>query len=562
MTGDPPGRLRRVTEWAADQDASAVRNAVSMAVPLAVGTAVGNPAIGGLAAIGAFTAMYTHNRPYRQRLRRWVFVACMLVGAFTVGVISAWNQWAAVLTIGLAAVVLTYVIKIVAIGPPGAYILVLACATGTHLPPDPAALGGRVLAVAGGAVAALLVCSCGWLPAPDAPERMAVATAMRAVAAFLRAAPDTSRAVQRHRAQRALHEAALALTRASRRANGPRLAALVRALRTLVDRTGVDREGRDRSRSRAGGHEAAARQAAALEAAAADLRGRWPLRREIRGSASAPGLDGVGGVVAVLADPGGLFPPVLPFPGPFAIWRARTPRAVRSALRAGFAATAAGGVAIALRIDHPYWGAAAAIAVLANDGTRATISRAWSRFGGTLAGVVVAAAIIATHPGPVEIVVLVTVLQFVIQLVVAHSYGLAVVAITPLALLLADAASGQTTTVDLVPRLVETAIGCVLALLARLLIFPNSSAHHLPAVMSLAAERTATWRAAAGAPQTELRLSRLALERALLALQDAIDAARDELRPSPATERNIVRASATLEQTWPQVSLSGPTPAD
>jgi uncharacterized membrane protein YccC len=94
---------------------------------------------------------------------------------------------------------------------------------------------------------------------------------------------------------------------------------------------------------------------------------------------------------------------------------------------------------------------------------------------GTAAGIGVAGIILAAVPGVLPLVVLVVVLQFVVELVVARNYTLAVVFITPLALLQGTLATGQ---LDgpvaglLAGRLVETAIGCALAVLAQALVPP------------------------------------------------------------------------------------------
>jgi hypothetical protein len=72
--------------------------------------------------------------------------------------------------------------------------------------------------------------------------------------------------------------------------------------------------------------------------------------------------------------------------------------------------------------------------------------------------------------GPFSLVVLVVVLQFVVELVVVRDYTLAVAFITPPALLQGAPATGQLTgsaTGLLTACLVETAVGCALALLAQ-----------------------------------------------------------------------------------------------
>jgi uncharacterized membrane protein YccC len=113
--------------------------------------------------------------------------------------------------------------------------------------------------------------------------------------------------------------------------------------------------------------------------------------------------------------------------------------------------------------------------VLAHDASRSTLRRAWHRAAGTAAGIGVAGVVLAAVPGALPLVVLVVVLQFVVELLVARHYALAVVFITPLALLQGALATGQ---LDgpvaglLAGRLVETAIGCILAVLAQAAIPP------------------------------------------------------------------------------------------
>jgi uncharacterized membrane protein YccC len=83
------------------------------------------------------------------------------------------------------------------------------------------------------------------------------------------------------------------------------------------------------------------------------------------------------------------------------------------------------------------------------------------------------------------LVVLVVALQFVVEILVARNYALAVVFITPLALLQGTLATGE---LDgpvvglLAGRLVETAIGCALAVVAQA-VLPPPGEHPVQAAM-------------------------------------------------------------------------------
>jgi uncharacterized membrane protein YgaE (UPF0421/DUF939 family) len=148
---------------------------------------------------------------------------------------------------------------------------------------------------------------------------------------------------------------------------------------------------------------------------------------------------------------------------------------LRAAARGALGTGAAALVALALELPRPDWAAVACAAVLVHDATRTTVRRAGHRAVGTAAGIGVAGLILAAAPGALALVVLVVALQFIVELIVARNYTLAVVFITPLALIQGTLATGE---LDgpvaglLGGRLVETAIGCVLAVLAQVVVPP------------------------------------------------------------------------------------------
>ena len=159
-------------------------------------------------------------------------------------------------------------------------------------------------------------------------------------------------------------------------------------------------------------------------------------------------------------------------PRPTPPWPAIARAAGRGAIGTGVAAF----VALALGLPRPDWAAVACAAVLVHDATRATVRRAGHRAVGTAAGIGVAGLVLAAAPGTLALVGLVVVLQFVVELLVARNYTAAVVFITPLALLQGALASGH---LDgpvaglLAGRMIETAIGCTVAVLAQALVPPS-----------------------------------------------------------------------------------------
>lgn len=136
-------------------------------------------------------------------------------------------------------------------------------------------------------------------------------------------------------------------------------------------------------------------------------------------------------------------------------WRARWADA---GLYAGVA-LAAGSLAALAGISHPYWAQIAAIVPLSVTGTWARVERGIHRVVGTCAGVVVTAFLLSFPSQPWQLVVWVVLMQFLTELFVLRHYSLALLFITPLALLMLQLGHPQPVGPLLQARVVETAIG-------------------------------------------------------------------------------------------------------
>lgn len=133
------------------------------------------------------------------------------------------------------------------------------------------------------------------------------------------------------------------------------------------------------------------------------------------------------------------------------------------------AALAAGGVAIALGIGHPYWAVVSAVAVIPPARAAHTVQRAWHRVVGTAVGVGVTALVLWPEPPIWVLVAVIAVCQFAAEILVGRHYGAALVFVTPLALTVAHLAAPTPIPVLLGDRLVETVVGAALGVAAVLL---------------------------------------------------------------------------------------------
>ncbi|MCU1528063.1 MAG: hypothetical protein JWP75_1826 [Frondihabitans sp.] len=135
----------------------------------------------------------------------------------------------------------------------------------------------------------------------------------------------------------------------------------------------------------------------------------------------------------------------------------------------------AGGIATMVGIGHPYWAAVSATVPLAGVTIDAQLTRAAHRLIGTLLGLAVALVILLGNPSDVVMIAVVVVFQAFAELFVLRNYGLAVVGLTPLALVLSHLASPVPIGQLVSDRAVETAIGVAVAIALMFLGRPKST---------------------------------------------------------------------------------------
>lgn len=124
----------------------------------------------------------------------------------------------------------------------------------------------------------------------------------------------------------------------------------------------------------------------------------------------------------------------------------------------------AGAISTSFGGSHPSWAMVAVVATLTGPRRHTQIIRGAHRVIGTLAGVLVAWPLLETHPSPLVIVLLIMVLQMAAELLVGRNYAIALLAITPLALLMGQLSAPRSVGSVLTDRAVETALGAVIAL--------------------------------------------------------------------------------------------------
>lgn len=131
-------------------------------------------------------------------------------------------------------------------------------------------------------------------------------------------------------------------------------------------------------------------------------------------------------------------------------------RCAAGCLLAGTLATAISGP---LGLGHPYWAMVAAVVPLVAREWHQQVTRGIQRVLGTFAGLLLAAGLLLLELPALALVVVVILLQGLAELLIGRNYALALVAVTPLALLMVHLVAPTSPRELLLDRGVETLLG-------------------------------------------------------------------------------------------------------
>ncbi|MEV0090273.1 FUSC family protein [Streptomyces sp. NPDC050738] len=466
--------------------AAVVRASIAMAAPLAVGLATGQVVYGALVSMGALSGVIGDTADaYRMRILNIAVPQCFGAIGVMAGTQVFGHGWVAVGVLTLIAMVSGMMSTIGAVASVSGLLLLLNSVVGAGLPmPGPWWKAPLLLTLGG--VLVLVLALLGWPWRGRLPEREAVAATYRSVAALFAAAGTDAYPERRRDVTKSL-DTAYDLILARRTRQHGRSGSLVRLLAQLnVVIPLVE------------------------SAAAAHLYGKASRRPEIaaavRDLASAVSEDRTDGTVPELPEPQGPADRAVESalrhaaavvhdggPEPYAAddadrlgrpaaLRVRARRAARNVLlseaswRYGLRLALCIGLAQALvslvPVPRSYWVALTVTFVLKPD-FGSVFSRAVLRALGTAAGLVVAAVVLAAVPRGWWDVPVMVVLAALIPAFSAKGYAFQTAAITPVILLLSDQLNQMGFGLVL-PRLLDSLIGCAIALVAGYLLWPES----------------------------------------------------------------------------------------
>ena len=511
---NPPGRW-----WIA------ARSTLCLALPVVIGWALGDTPAGLIASIGGFTALYGGSRPYASRAGHLAVVAVGFAIAVAVGDWAARLPWLGVLAVSVIAMVATLLCNALAVGPPGAFMFVLACAVGVGVASQHVSPWRVGLLVLGGGVLAWVVHMAGVVRGFRRPERAAVEAAASAVVRYLDAIGTSEETAARRDAAHALHRAWVTLVNFQ--------PAAVPASPTL-------------QRLRIANRRLHLLFADAMSAAAAGRPADPQWAEQAEQLASAEDMSARTGIRIPLGGPSVarlLRQSVRPRSGQ-----------LRVVARVGVAVLIAGGVASLLGVDRAYWAMATAVLVLHQGfDRRRTLRRGIERSIGTWVGLVLAGVLLAIHPQGLWLAAILALLQFLIEMLVIPFYAAATVFITAAALLIGSGGRPVADISDLLlTRGIDTLIGAAVAVVVYLATERGHDFVKLSEIVAQAlesVEAVAQYLVADAVTGPEAFTARRDLQLRALELQQAYQAA---VAGSP-------RRRDVAEQLWPLVAATEDT---
>ncbi len=156
----------------------------------------------------------------------------------------------------------------------------------------------------------------------------------------------------------------------------------------------------------------------------------------------------------------------------------------RHAMRYGTATAIGVAVALAFQLTKGYW-IPLTVAVVLRPFTAATVERTLLRVAGTVAGGIIAAAVVSNVHGSVALIALLFVFSALAFSLLPLNYGLAVVFLTPTVIVLISAAGPENWEVA-AHRIINTLVGAAIAIVVACVLWPRAERRSFPDTLASA----------------------------------------------------------------------------
>lgn len=477
-----------------------IGSAISVGIPSLIGFLIRDPALGILASVGGFTFLYVSNEPYSQRAVRLFWIALGLTASFAFGALSSYNDVLMVLMFGVIGFISTLLFKLFEIVGPGGLFIVLAYAIGTSMPHDLAVLGSKVLCVLLGAIFAWIVAMTGVLVNPHRNENKAVSAVYQSLASLLSSIGMGTYSERQHQTALLIKQAERTLSHAKLfgkwNRNNDLLEKLIRlnaqAEVIFLSILDVSQEKK---------HEMEDQLAESLQTMSNQLRDKDKEKHvnvQISEEGSSTFLRNLYADVKFAYEIHSGTVDLIPASASAGAEEKKTvigdliknafsrdSHIPFVALRYGTIIFISAAIAYGFHLNRSYWVPLSSAAVMGGGTYVSNLPRGIQRSVGTIIGIWIGAALLWLKPAGFFVSLTLAGLQFIVELIYARNYSLAVMFITPSTLLIGTTINPALTSGYFISaRLVDIIIGSIVAIVGSALLWRKISSKRLLTVFS------------------------------------------------------------------------------
>ncbi|MCG7381457.1 FUSC family protein [Paenibacillus sp. ACRRY] len=483
-----------------------VGSAISVGIPSLVGFLIGDPALGILASVGGFTFLYVSNETYSQRAVRLFWIALGLTASFALGALSSYNDVLMVLMFGVIGFLSTMLFNLFQIVGPGGMFFVLAYAIGTSMPHDMAAIGPNVLFVLLGAIFAWIVAMTGVLVKPYGNETKAVSAVYQSLSSLLSSIGTDHYTERQHQAAFLIKQADRTLSHSTFFGKRNRnKCVLEKLIRLNVQAELIFLSILDVSQERK--HEMEDQLVESLQIISNQLRDKnsskhFDVRISEEGSSSSLRdlhanvkcafeiQSGTNDLITAPVSSSTAESAKIVFGDLIQKAFSKDSHIPFAALRYGTIIIISAAIAYGFHLNRSYWVPLSAAAVMGGGTYVSSLHRGIQRSVGTIIGIWIGAALLWLKPAGLFISLTLAGLQFIVELIYARNYSLAVMFITPSTLLIGTTINPALTSGYFISaRLVDIIIGSIVAIVGTTLLWRKISSKRLLTVFSDTVEK-------------------------------------------------------------------------
>ncbi|MGG3742186.1 FUSC family protein [Paenibacillus chibensis] len=471
----------------------AISAGICLGLPSLIGLMLGRFDYGLLAGTGGFTYLYAFTEPYALRARKLFYTMLGIgVSVFCGSLLSTYPVLSAVV-LGLIGALATFIFGALKFKGPAAMFFVLSFALASGMPNGPAeALPRSMLVLLGGALA-WLIAMAGWLTNPHAPEIMAIRRVYANLAALLDAAGTKGYSNARHETLISMVEAEAAFAGKSRSWRDPhlvhRLLRMFRQAHLIYQETDTWNQRSMEPLPPALGRAVSAAAESLRSGRIPTMDGLWQLEdrdRELQ-RLLRPVLE----LESILREHSdsedaweGRGVPHTPAKSIFLGAFDKNSLVFLLSLRFGIILMIAALAAHAFNLNRSYWVPLSCASVMLGSTVVATYHRAIQRSIGTIIGILIASAILWARPEGIVISLAIMLFTFFAELLIVRNYAIAILFVTPNALLMAEASSHIHNVAYFAgTRIVDVITGSVIGLIGVLLLGRTSASSRIPYLM-------------------------------------------------------------------------------